>query len=158
MKFWHMNSLTDFSFQVPFQKVCRQNDTCIAELDVNFNFTYVHLYSLDMIRGNGGSSLFFLSRSELQRCWWPRKVTSTSPLGCPIMVTTRTTPTSQCTIPRACRSLRWLSNRWLKIHLLPPLTPTSLESSANKTFKPTLLSLSHLHSSRCRFDTCVDLK
>lgn len=25
--------------EVPFQKVCRQNDTCIAELEVNFNFT-----------------------------------------------------------------------------------------------------------------------
>lgn len=35
--------LTNCSLQVPFQKVCRQNDTCIAELEVNFNFTYVHL-------------------------------------------------------------------------------------------------------------------
>lgn len=35
--------LTNCSLQVPFQKVCRQNDTCIAELDVDFNFTYVHL-------------------------------------------------------------------------------------------------------------------
>ena len=28
-------------FQVPFEKNCRTNDTCIAELEVDFTFKYV---------------------------------------------------------------------------------------------------------------------
>lgn len=32
-----------FGLQVPFEKQCRKNDTCIAELELDFNFMYVYL-------------------------------------------------------------------------------------------------------------------
>ena len=35
-----------FVLQVPFQKECRKNDTPIADLEVDFNFTYVYLTNI----------------------------------------------------------------------------------------------------------------
>lgn len=41
--FTMFTTFTTIFSQVPFEKQCRKNDTCIAELDVNFEFKYVYL-------------------------------------------------------------------------------------------------------------------
>lgn len=121
--------------QVPFQKVCRQNDTCIAELKVDFNFVYVHLTNVEQqflifplaMRRNAKSTLFL---SGPQHYWWKRIATSTYQLNCLIKAMTRTTPAFRCTILRACPSLVWLWQRWLKTQLPYHFTSTSLHHTS----------------------------
>lgn len=114
--------------------MCQQNDTCIAELEVDFNFTYVHLTNVEQqflifplaMRRNARSTLFL---SGPRHYWWQRIGTSTCQLDCLISAMTRTTPAFRCTILQVCPSLGWLWHGWLKTQLPYHFTSTSPRAS-----------------------------